>query len=313
MFDLFYTERAPLDRRPTVNAQNFKDQDIKEGSSLELTAGVDGYPLPKVEWFKDSVSLKSSKSVLISSDKTSHKLKISKIRSEDAGEYKLVATNKVASASFSADINVKTKGNKPKFTKGLADIKVNDLEAALFEVEVDHADSVAWFLDDQAISDHEDFEFKQRGNHFSYKINSVTPEDSGKYECRATNKVGTSISSCQLQVIADEADGKKDGQPTITVDIPDDGVVECQEGEPFELNFDVAGEPTPEVFFYKGDDPIEDCDGRAVITRMGRTYRFFIPDLNKSDAGVYVIEAESGGSGLVVDKEFEIKVTGIYF
>jgi len=291
---------------------NFKDQEIKEGGSLELTAEVDGYPSPAVEWFKDSITIKSSKSVVISNDKTSHILKISKTTTDDAGEYKVVATNKAASASFSADISVKAKGDKPKFTKELTDIEVNDMEAALFEVEVDHADSVSWFLDDLAISDDEDFEFKHRGNHFSYKIKSVTPEDGGKYECRATNKLGTAISSCQLQVnTPDESDGKqKDGQPVITVDIPADGVVECKEGESFELKFDVAGEPSPEVFFYKGDDPIEDDNGRAVITKMGRTYRFFIPDLKESDAGLYIIEAEIGGSGLVVDKEFEIKVAG---
>ena len=289
----YHLEKIPDDVRPTVTAVKFQDQEIKEGEPLELIADIAGYPTPTIEWYRGSTSLSASKRVLISHEKSSYKLRISKASLEDAGEYKIVATNKVASASYSADITVKAKGTKPKFTKELADVEVDDLESIVFEVEVPNADSVSWFLDDLAVSDDEDFEFTQKGNRYSYKIKQVNPEDSGKYECRATNKHGTTVSSCQLVVneIADKVDGK-DGKPVINVDLPEDGFIEREEGQDFELNFDVSGEPAPEVFFYKDDDPLEDDNGRAVITRMGRTYRFFIPDLKKSDSGIYVIEAE---------------------
>lgn len=48
--------------------------------------------------------------------------------------------------------------------------------------------------------------------------------------------------------------------------------------------------------------------GRAVITRMGRRYRFFIPEVNDSDTGSYTMEvnAESG----IVKKQFKINVEG---
>ena len=95
--------------------------------------------------------------------------------------------------------------------------------------------------------------------------------------------------------------------PTIKVKLPRDGIIDVKEGEPFELNFDLSSEDC-EAVFYKGDKRIKDDKGRAVITRMGRRYRFFIPEVNESDTGAYMMEVntESG----VVKKQFKINVEG---
>ena len=89
------------------------------------------------------------------------------------------------------------------------------------------------------------------------------------------------------------------------VNLPKDGLIEAKEGDPFELKFDVSDDS--EAIFYKGDNRIDDM-GRAVVTRMGRTYRFYIPELKESDTGSYVMEV-AGESGMV-NKQFKIKVAG---
>ncbi|XP_066917491.1 muscle M-line assembly protein unc-89-like [Clytia hemisphaerica] len=293
-------EKIPDDEAPSIDAESFQDMDIKEGETLELIANIKGFPVPTIEWYKGSTVVKSTKRIILSNDKSVYKLKITRASLEDAGDYKIVATNKVSTASLSANVIV---GCEPKFGKELTDFEVDDMDPAVFEVEVDHADSVTWFLDDEPVSEDEDFEFKQMESHYSYTIRSVNPSDHGKYEARATNKYGTTSSTCQLVV-------KVPTLPVINIDIPNNGVVECKEGESFELKFDVEGEPAPEVFFFKDEESMEKENGRAVITRIGRTHwGFFMSDLKESDSGKYVIEAETKAG--VVEKEFEIKVTAV--
>lgn len=282
------------------------------GEKVEFEAFIEGYPAPAVEWFKDSSPVIKSKRIKITNDKVSYKLSITDLAIEDAGEYKVVAKNKVASASFSADLLVEPKPSPPKFNKTLKDIEVSDMDPVVFEVEVENCDELSWYLDDLAISDDEDYEFSQDGDKYSYKIASVNPEDSGKYECRATNKHGTANSSCQLTVNEiekqDTEDGKmKDAVPVIQTDVPDEPMKKTV-GDRFEVSFNISGEPTPEVFFYKGDDPVEDSD-RVEIVKEGNVYKFIIEALTMEDSGSYIVEVE-GATGLV-EKEFTINVEGI--
>ena len=268
---------------------------------LELTAEVDGLPVPTVQWYKGSALIKSSKGTFLSNEKTLHKLKISKTTLSDTNDYKIVATNKLSTATHSARIAIKP---KPSFSKSLSDIEVYDESPAVFEVEVDHAETVSWFLDSEPVSEDEDFEFQHSGNVYSYTIKQVHPSDTGKYECRAVNNFGTVTTSCRLNVL------QKNG-PMIKIDLPEQ--VDFKVGETFELKFDVEGDPSPEVFFFKNEKAIsedEERDGRPVITKMGRTYLFFLADLKESDSGTYVIEAENS-SGLV-EKEFQLNVTGMF-
>lgn len=60
--------------------------------------------------------------------------------------------------------------------------------------------------------------------------------------------------------------------------------------------------------FYKGDQRINDDMGRCVITRMGRRYRIFIPEVNESDTGSYTIEVKDESA--IVKKQFKINVEG---
>ena len=72
------------------------------------------------------------------------------------------------------------------------------------------------------------------------------------------------------------------------------------------MKFEVSDEA--EAFFFKDGKKMDDM-GRAVITRMGRTYRFYFPEVQKQDSGKYTVEIESEGGK--IKKEFEIQVTGL--
>lgn len=71
------------------------------------------------------------------------------------------------------------------------------------------------------------------------------------------------------------------------------------------MKFEVSKDS--QASFYKDGKKCDDM-GRAVITRMGRSYRFYFPELEKSDSGNYTVEIE--GKGGKIEKEFKIDVAG---
>lgn len=77
------------------------------------------------------------------------------------------------------------------------------------------------------------------------------------------------------------------------------------EGDKFEATFQISGNPSPEVFFYKDEEPLEDSP-RAEITNKGNSWTLAIADLKEDDSGIYVVEAENDNG--LIEREFEIDV-----
>lgn len=313
---LFYSARKQEGSRPVIQSK-FQDTSFKVGDKIVLEATVVGQPTPTVEWLKNNKKVRSSRNLVLSHDNTLHRLTINKASEDDGGEYKIVAKNKIASTSFSADISIEKAGSKPVFVKELENIEVMDMEPVKFEVEVKNCDSVKWYVDEEEISDDEDFEFKEDGDVFSFRIASINPEDEGTYGVKATNEYGVSTSACTLTV--NELEGQEidveDGgdvetpteEPVIEMELKDE-CVEVTEGETFTTTFTVSGKPSPEVNFYKDDDVLDANEHIEIINRGGE-HTFKIRDLTEEDSGFYLIEAESD-SGFV-EKEFELVVTGM--
>ena len=86
--------------------------------------------------------------------------------------------------------------------------------------------------------------------------------------------------------------------------------IQLKEGDKFEASFNIKGNPAPGVFFYKDEEPLEDCD-RVKITNKGTEWKLCFPSLKEEDSGLYIVEAENE-SGLI-EKEFDLDVTGELF
>ncbi|GBM23809.1 hypothetical protein AVEN_81669-1, partial [Araneus ventricosus] len=76
--------------------------DAVVGKPIVLEAKVTGNPQPKIEWFKNDNKLESSPHVNLSEGDNKAVLTIEKAGLNDAGEYKLTATNDLGEDSSSA-------------------------------------------------------------------------------------------------------------------------------------------------------------------------------------------------------------------
>lgn len=94
-------------------------------------------------------------------------------------------------------------------------------------------------------------------------------------------------------------------EPCIEAQNLTDDLIEKTEGETFEVTFKIPGDPTPEVFFYKDEEPFEDSK-HTQITNNKDEWTLVISDLTEADSGIYVVEAENDNG--LVEKEFEIDV-----
>ena len=277
---------------------------------MKLEAEVTGHPVPLIEWQLNGVTFDRSRRVALSKDKNTHTLTIQKTAKEDSGQYKIIAKNKVSSTSFTANVNIfeKEKEEPPKFLKCLKDITVNDRDFVKFEVEIENCDKVIWLLEENELEDDEDFQFQKAGNLYTFSIHSIDVADAGFYECHATNKHGTSKSSCKLDVKKHEETPTKDVElPKITSNIADD-VLEYETDAKLELSFEIATSSPTEINVYKDENLIEAGDEHLQIVKKGSIVKLKIDKLTTEDSGFYVIEAENEAG--LTDKEIEIKVKG---
>ena len=277
---------------------------------MKLEAEVTGHPAPLVEWQLNGVKVDRLRRVTLSKDKNTHALAIQKTAKEDSGEYKIIAKNKVSSTSFTANVSIfeNEKEEPPKFLKSLKDLTVDDRDFVKFEVEIENCDKVIWLLDENEVEDDEDFQFQQAGNLYTFSIQSIDVADSGFYECHATNKHGTSKSSCKLDVNKREETPTKDQElPKINSNIADD-VLEYEPDSKLELSFEIETSSPTEINVYKDEDLIETGDEHFQIIKKGSILKLKIDKLSTKDSGFYVVEAENEAG--LTDKEIEIKVKG---
>ncbi|CAL1675129.1 unnamed protein product [Lasius platythorax] len=74
-----------------------------EGSDISISCAVDGYPIPRVLWYKNDELIRTDNRIKISE---LNRLIISNAKQEDSGRYRCEATNEYSSDSDSVDIRV---------------------------------------------------------------------------------------------------------------------------------------------------------------------------------------------------------------
>ena len=90
----------------------------------------------------------------------------------------------------------------PKFTKVPANHEAQDGDRVPFECRVTGMPkpTIKWFKDGKVLKSNADFKQTFTDSVAKLVIAEVLPEDSGKYECVATNSAGEERVSCKLEV-----------------------------------------------------------------------------------------------------------------
>lgn len=174
-------------------------------TDVQMSVTVDGYPKPKAKWFLGDIEVSETKYRFVEEgDENSSTFKcfIKESTVELRGKYTCKITNEFGFIECSNEVKVNC---KPKIKKTLVDTEVDEGTTLVLEVEVYAVPEpqIVWTKDGQEV--HSDTRIKitrdsHRSESYSCTLNLVKGSDSGDYEIKVTNFLGTSTSKSRVVV-----------------------------------------------------------------------------------------------------------------
>lgn len=176
----------------------------KEGdSNVVMSIKADGYPRPKVQWYIDDVEITESRNEFKTVEEgLYYKLIMKEAKAELQGVYKAKFTNEYGSDESSAKTTIQC---SPKVRKSLVDTEVDENTTLTLEVEIyaEPVPEISWFKNGQPVQTDARLTIKrdsQRVENYTLSLTMVRGADSGDYEVRAVNAMGTATSKSRVVV-----------------------------------------------------------------------------------------------------------------
>ncbi|XP_065086396.1 obscurin isoform X3 [Ochlerotatus camptorhynchus] len=185
--------------REELNATTCKEGD----SNITMAIKTDGYPRPTVQWYIDDVEITESRNEFkIVEDGLYYKLIMMDAKAELQGKYKAVFTNVYGTDECSAKTTVQC---TPKVRKPLVDTDVDENTTLTLDVEIyaEPEPEVTWYKNGQPVQTDARLTIKrdsQRVENYTLSLTMVRGADSGDYEVRAVNSMGTISSKSRVVV-----------------------------------------------------------------------------------------------------------------
>ncbi|KAK9877930.1 hypothetical protein WA026_020153 [Henosepilachna vigintioctopunctata] len=187
---------------------------------------------------------------------------------------------------------------KPRFVKTMRGANIEPTEVAHFEVALNEKPtSLTWLKDNKPINENGkmsgriQFTTCEETNEYKLSIKQTREEDSGIYTAVATNE--KSVAKCSAQLIVHEltteerADRLANDHPEFLVALKD---TELLENTYLRFMVKVAGEPNPEITFFKdGVKILENSEPYQIIREHSDKgfYELVVPEVKQKDAGIY--------------------------
>lgn len=172
--------------------QGLNDMTAKKGDTFSLIAKIKAHPVPSVVWKKDGKVINKSDRVMIQFDGTTAQLTISNADLSDFGSYELSVTNALGECNSKANVTA-MKECAPKFVKRLEDTEA-DVKVQLklsCRVEANPEAEIFWLFNGKIIESGVKYSIFKELDELVLIIYNPTEIDSGNYECRAQNNLGT--------------------------------------------------------------------------------------------------------------------------
>ncbi|KRY53788.1 Muscle M-line assembly protein unc-89 [Trichinella britovi] len=275
---------------PLKITEGLTDLTVQLNDALQLSVKLTGLP-EKVEWFKDGVKLKNSRTLRMESqDDGLYTLIVQNSSIKDVGRYEFKATNKDGSVESDALIKIKSESDdKPKdedaalaLVKGLTNQNVSDGEP--FELRAKFSrkpKEVKWYKSGKQILPSKRVKISSDGLEFILEITDAKEDDSGKYEIEAFDDKGSVNSSADVNV-----------KGTVPLKI-NDGLkpVELFSGETIRLAVNMVGSPDS-VDWFKDGKKLEES-ANCEFSAANGIYEMTIKNCSMNDKGSYEFQASN--------------------
>uniref|UniRef100_A0A8C4UGL9 Ig-like domain-containing protein n=1 Tax=Falco tinnunculus TaxID=100819 RepID=A0A8C4UGL9_FALTI len=176
-------------------------------------------------------------------------------------------------------------GEAPVFLKRVSNVEVWQGDVARLSVTVTGSPTpkVQWFFDSMKLTPSMDCKLVFAGNDHSLIIPYAAVQDEGEYTCVASNVHGETACSAHLHVRQRTA-----GVPCFARE-PDS--VRCAPGFSAVFEYTVAGEPCPDVLWFKGSEQLSSDARCSVVHHPDGSGSLTVQQCTEEDTGLYTCRA----------------------
>lgn len=299
-------ETAP---RLTVKP-NLKQEE--NGNRLIIHCEIEASPKPDIKWYKENFHLVDSDRLNAKINPKGNKyellLEIDGITSDDSGQYKVVAKNRLGEISAAIALNFAAETAQKSLQDGIAPNFIQkptirseaDGKRLCFEckIKADPEPELSWFRDNTQIHD--------KGRNLIYcdnlgdgmffaclEIDDVTMEDAGQYKLHAQNAHGESNATITLNFDSEET-GQSSGGLGAPVFIQKPFIRQLEDKILFECK--LTADPIPSFQWLFHNSPLRKSAkfGQKILTE-GNTHTLIleIDHLTAGDSGDYKVIAKN--------------------
>ncbi|XP_071942196.1 twitchin-like isoform X2 [Antedon mediterranea] len=297
-----------------------------DASKLTIECELCAIPRPDIKWYLGDKELKDGGRLKIGCEEDGEfyflSLDINNLNEKDGGDYKIIATNKLGTATNTIKLNFAAPDNgapsftmKPKINQSKDGTKLS----FLCELTAEPEPTLTWYKDNVEIKQTGRYkmtvEYDDEGYYFVLlSVSDVTEKDGGKYTVVAKNSLGETKSTIDLNFDSTaEDEAPKDKSPAGIAPTFLDKPTMSQSEDGHELTFEakLKADPKPSIVWYFNNQAMKD-GGRFKIS-IKQTAGVYVLTLNiknvtPKDGGSYKIEAKNtlGVSTSTINLNFNI-------
>ncbi|KAM9212162.1 hemicentin-1 [Dugong dugon] len=234
---------------------------------------VRGTPKPTIKWLRNGRELTGREpGISVLEDGTL--LVIASVTPYDNGEYICVAVNEAGTTERKYNLKVHVPpviNDKEQITN--VSVSLNQATNLFCEVEGTPSPIIMWYKDDVQVTESSTIQIVNNGK--ILKFFKATPEDAGRYSCKAINIAGTSQKYFNIDVLVPPTIIGANSPNEVSVVLNYDSTLECQ----------VKGTPFPVIHWFKDGKPL--FLGDPNIELLDRGQILHIKNARRGDKGRY--------------------------
>ncbi|XP_042888253.1 titin-like isoform X7 [Penaeus japonicus] len=315
---------------------------VSDGGNATFTVNVNGYPTPRVIWFKNGVGLQQSDKYLMTQSAGQVTLVVKQVNSQDSGYYTMLAENSSGCTVASAQLAVVPRGEitngapspevirperieqqqaqqqmevdtgeesgkslEPKFVRGPADREVQEGKLVRFDARCSGRPypEVTWYINGQLVADDATHKvLVNEAGNHSLMISKASLSDAGVITCVAKNKSGEANFQCQLNVL----EMQQMVAPKFVERFQQGAVAE---GETVVLQCRAVGTPMPFLTWQKDGVSVENNPNIMVQSDQSGASTLQILSASGSDAGWYQCNAQNSAGSAATRARLHVQTT----